>query len=338
MTKDNTINAFIKLGEFLSSFDKERMKNVNHPLEIMIKKNQVYNAWFNPMNIRQSIIAIAKNLKADNLTKWSLEISDDILPKTVAVIMAGNIPLVGFHDFLSVLISGHNIKIKLSKDDDKLLPIIVEELISIEPKLQNRISFSSRNLNNFDAIIATGSNNSKTYFNSYFSSYPNIIRSNRTSVAILDGTESKADLQSLATDIFSYFGLGCRSITKLYLPEKYDLDILFEVFYSFKDVIQNTKYANNYDYNKAIYLMGKHKIIENGFLILKEDTNIHSPVSVLFYEFYDNKDDLNNHLINMRDELQCICGKDYLKFGSAQRPKLTDYADGIDTLDFLCKL
>jgi hypothetical protein len=214
----------------------------------------------------------------------------------------------------------------------------VDQLINIEPRFKNMISFSERNLKDFDAIIATGSNNSNTYFNDYFSSYPNIFRANRTSVAILDGSETIAQRKGLANDIFSYFGLGCRSVTKIYVPKGYDLDLLFNVFYDFKDVMLNNKYTNNYDYNKAVYMMGKHSIIENGFLILKQDKGLHAPVSVLFYEYYNDRLELQKQLDKLKNQIQCVCGKGFLPFGLTQKPSLTDYADGVDTLSFLSKL
>ena len=339
MTKDDRINAFKKLGDFLNNFTLENDSNSNHPLELEIKRSQIFNKWFTQSNVRSAISGICYMLKQENLQNWMKDYTEPLQRKTVAVIMAGNIPIVGFHDFLSVLISGHAIKIKLSKDDNKLFPLIVSELVTINSEFKNLISFSDNNLKGFDAIIATGSNNSKIYFDSYFSSYPSLIRGNRTSIAILNGQESLEERKGLAKDIFSYFGLGCRSITKLFIPRDYNLDLLFEVFYDYKDVALNNKYVNNYDYNKAVFLMGSNVIVENGFLILKEEnSSLHSPVSVLYYEYYDQIDALKKHLGTLSEEVQCICGDGYLPFGKTQMPELEDYADGVNTLEFLAKL
>jgi hypothetical protein len=339
MTKDDRINAFKMLGDFLKNFTLVKDSNSNHPFEIEIQRSQMFNKWFTQSNVRSAIGGICYMLKQENLQNWMNDHLEPLQRKTVAVIMAGNIPIVGFHDFLSVLISGHAIKIKLSKNDNKLFPLIVSELVSINPEFKNLISFSDNNLKDFDAIIATGSNNSKIYFDSYFSSYPSLIRGNRTSVAILNGQESLQERKGLAKDIFSYFGLGCRSVTKLFLPRDYDLNLLFEVFYDYKDIVLNNKYVNNYDYNKAVFLMGNNVIIENGFLILKEENSfLQSPVSVLYYEYYDDMDCLKKDLDSLSEEIQCICGHGYLPFGKTQMPELEDYADGVNTLEFLSKL
>jgi hypothetical protein len=339
MTKDDRINAFKKLGDFLIEFTIENKAYSTHPLEVTIQKSHLYNKWFTKDNVRKAIGGICQMLKQEKLVNWLQDCPKSINRKTVAVIMAGNIPIVGFHDFLSVLIYGHAIKIKLSKDDNKLFPLIVTELIRINPAFKDLISFSDNNLKDFDAIIATGSNNSKIYFDSYFSSYPSLIRGNRTSVAILNGKESLEERKGLANDIFSYFGLGCRSITKLFLPKGYNLDLLFEVFYDYKDIILNNKYVNNYDYNKAIFLMGSNEIIENGFLILKEDhISLHSPVSVLYYQYYDDVSLIHEKIESLNDEIQCVCGDGYLSFGKTQLPELDDYADGVNTLEFLSRI
>jgi hypothetical protein len=219
-----------------------------------------------------------------------------------------------------------------------LLSILIDELIKIEPEFSNLIQISPSLVKEFDAVIATGNNDSFKHFDYYFKEYPKILRRSRTSVAVLDGNESLEERKFLAADVFMYFGLGCRNVTKLFVPRGYNLDLLFEVFYDYKDVILNNKYANNYDYYKAIYLMGNQKIIENGFLILKEDKNLHSPVGVLNYEFYDDLGVLNSEIDSMNEDIQCVVKKGGIPFGSAQFPKLDDYADGVDTLSFLEKI
>ena len=335
MTIENRILAFQKLGKFLGSYNSKNFQQ-EHPLKQAILKSKITNPWFTEDNVYNALFSISNQLSQHNLEQWLKSYSLNIeIKKRVAIIMAGNIPLVGFHDFLCVLISGHKAIIKLSSKDNHLLPALVNELINIAPVLKDDIMFVDRLENNFDAVIATGSNSSYKHFQNYFKNYPSLLRHSKTSVALLKGNESLEERQALAKDIFLYYGLGCRNVTKLYLPENYDLDLLFEVFYPFKDIILNHKYANNYDYYKAIYLMGKQAIIENGFLIMKKDTALHSPVAVLNYEFYSNIEILKNDLKKMSNDLQCIVGQGYTPFGHAQNPKLNDYADGLDTLAFL---
>ena len=338
MTIENRISAFEKLGDFLNGFTISNTDNT-HALEKAIQQIVYKNGWFTPENIRSSISAISYNLNRKKLSDWVAKYSIDNFPKkSVSIIMAGNIPLVGFHDLLCVLISGNKAIVKMSSKDNQLLSIIVDELIKIEPEFSNLIQISPSLVKEFDAVIATGNNDSFKHFDYYFKEYPKILRRSRTSVAVLDGNESLEERKFLAADVFMYFGLGCRNVTKLFVPRGYNLDLLFEVFYDYKDVILNNKYANNYDYYKAIYLMGNQKIIENGFLILKEDKNLHSPVGVLNYEFYDDLGVLNSELDSMNEDIQCVVKKGGIPFGSAQFPKLDDYADGVDTLSFLEKI
>lgn len=338
MTIENRISAFEKLGEFLNTFTTYKEEN-NHELEKVIQQQVYKNGWFTAENIRNSISAISNNLTHKNLTNWLDNYTfDDSSQKKVSIIMAGNIPLVGFHDFLCVLISGNEAKIKLSTKDSQLLLIIIDELFKIEPKFSDRVEVVSSLVKDFDAVIATGNNDSFKHFDFYFKNYPKILRKSRTSVAVLDGDESLEERKSLATDVFLYYGLGCRNVTKLFLPRGYNLDLLFEVFYDYKDVILNNKYANNYDYYKAIYMMGNQKITENGFVILKEDKSLHSPVGVLNYEYYEDKQLVKSQLENQQDDIQCVVGKGHIPFGNAQFPKLNDYADGVDTMSFLEKI
>ena len=250
--------------------------------------------------------------------------------------MAGNIPLVGFHDFLSVLILGHRVIIKMSSSDNVLIKMIIEQLLNLAPEFYGKIAFVD-NLkdNKFDAVIATGSDNSAKYFQYYFKNIKQIIRKNRRSIAIIEGTESNLQLKGLADDIFSYFGLGCRNISKVFIKNGYDLDKLFEVFYPYKEIIEHKKYRNNYDYNKAVFLMGKNQLIENGFLLMKKDKSLQSPVAMLYYEYYDQISTVERYIEENVDQLQCIVSKKNTSFGSAQYPSLLDYADGIDTIEFL---
>jgi len=254
--------------------------------------------------------------------------------------MAGNIPLVGFHDFISVLISGNYLIVKQSSDDNQLLPVLAKILIKIEPSFAERIRFSNGKLENFDAIIATGSDNTARYFNFYFGKYPHIIRKNRNSAAVLTGKENQKELTLLGEDIFRYFGLGCRNVSKLFVPVGYSFDIFYESIADFVDVINHHKYRNNYDYFKSVYLVNRVTHLDNGFLILKQDESFASPPPVVFYEFYENQKQLNQLLDMKHEQIQCIVSidnniKNSILPGKAQQPELWEYADGIDTIGFL---
>jgi hypothetical protein len=250
--------------------------------------------------------------------------------------------LVGFHDFLSVLITGNKVLVKASSNDQHLIAFLANYLISIEPKLSYYISFTDGKLENFDAIIATGSNNTARYFEFYFKDKPSIIRKNRNSVAVLNGNESHEDLVNLGEDIFRYFGLGCRNVSKLFVPKDYNFDAFFKAIYEYKDVIFYEKYSNNYDYNKAVFLMSNFKLLDNEFLTLKEDTSYASPISSVFYEYYEDMADLQKRLESESDHIQCIVSNNLIpnsiSFGQTQQPKLWDYADNVDTLQFLISL
>ncbi len=298
----------------------------------------LHNGWFTKENVLEAIRSIGVWLNEASLTKWlsDYQIKNN-KPKIIGLIMAGNIPLVGFHDFLSVFLSGNSAQIKLSSDDDKLWPILTSILNEIDSDFNNTIALVDK-LSNFDAVIATGSNNSATYFESYFGNYPHIIRKNRTSVAILDGQESKQDLENLGKDIFSYFGLGCRNVTQLLVPKNYNMDLFFESIYPFNSIIHHHKYANNYDYNKAIYLLNSEDLLDNNFLLVRTSDQLNSPIGVLFKSEYDSASHLDDYLEKNEDKIQAVIGKDYIPFGSSQSPQLTDYADGVDTLAFLTSL
>lgn len=336
MTIESRINAFLKLGEFLSKFEHASEGN-EHELHLAIQRSSVYNGWFTAENVRKAIASLVEMLSEKKLNDWAKRYQA-AGGKRVAIIMAGNIPLVGFHDLLSVLISGHAAVVKMSSDDNQLLPIILDELKKIEPDFINLISFTDQKMENFDAVIATGSDNSARYFEHYFGQYPHIIRKSRNSVAIIDGSETEEDLSGLANDVFQYFGLGCRSVSKVFLPKDYDLNRLFNAFFVHKKVVNNKKYVNNYDYNKAIYMMGNNELVENGFLMMREDTALNSPVSVLHYEYYDDLNLVHRVVADFQEQIQCVLGKGFIPFGKAQCPALDDYADGVDTMAFLASL
>ncbi len=349
MTLDAKKNAFISLGQFLRQFsDKGHIKQEEvlcnelffDEFSQLIQLSQSHNGWYTPEQVHFALQSWADSLTAKNLNEWLSKYNlDHEKSKTVAIILAGNIPLVGFHDFLSVLITGHNVLVKTSSNDQHLLPFLAKYLIAVEPSLKDKITFVAGKLENFDAVIATGSDNTARYFEYYFKDKPSIIRKNRNSVAVLNGQESKEDLVALGEDIFRYFGLGCRNVSKLFVPEAYSFNDFFEAIYEYKDVIEYEKYANNYDYNKAVFLMSNFKLLDNGFLTIKEDSNYASPISSIFYEYYSDLEQVKQRLTSESEKIQCIVSNnlidDSIEFGQTQQPKLWNYADNIDTISFL---
>ena len=333
MQLQQRINAFTKLSKVLSSISAD---------SIIVTAGH-HNGWFTEDNVKFALKSWSEALSEENIKKWadSYKIPEKG-PKTVGIVMAGNIPLVGFHDFLSVLVSGNRVLGKLSSNDGVLLPFLTEKLIEIEPGFKDYILFTDEKLQNFDAVIATGSNNTARYFDYYFGKYPNIIRRNRNSVAVLTGNETEEQLQALANDIFRYFGLGCRNVSKIYLPKEYKFDPFFQAMFSWKHVINDSKYINNYDYNKAVYLMSDIPLLDNEFMLLKEDEGFSSPISVVFYEYYESLSELKNHLSENTENIQCVVSEadiqNEIPFGSTQTPELWDYADNVDTMEFLLGL
>jgi hypothetical protein len=345
------IRAFEQLRTFLNDFLIVWHKDRTYPtdkrfteLNAAIRKTIATNTWYTEVSIMESFSGIVELLNPQFFLTWINGYKTfPLTQKRVGVVMAGNIPMVGFHDFLCVLMSGHNFLGKLSSEDPWLLPVLADEIVKFDSDFSGKISFTTERLSGFDAIIATGSDNSARYFDYYFGKYPNIIRSNRNSLAILDGNEDIADFQKLAIDIFSFFGLGCRSVSNVLLPSGYDPTILFEGFKQFEDVKNHHKYFNNYEYNKAILMVNGDKYYDNGFLILKEEAQLSSPVAVLHYQFYYDKAHLSTLIDSNKSKIQCIVSKDAswpnsVNFGEAQRPRIHDYADNIDTMDFLLNL
>ncbi len=336
--------AFIKLGEFLREYCSSDVHEDewSQKLEETITLAQHKNGWFTKDNVEFALKSWGELLKEDTLSDWlgAYDVRQN-KTKKVAVIMAGNIPLVGFHDLLSVLLTGNKVLAKLSSNDNVLIYFIKDYLIHNEPLLKDKIIFSDGKMEGFDAVIATGSSNTARYFEHYFGKVPNIIRKNRNSIAVLTGKESPEQLEALGEDIFRYYGLGCRSVSKLFVPENYDFDTFFTSIYSYHPIIEQKKYENNYDYNKAVYLMSEFKILDNGFLILKNDKSYASPIASLFHENYETLEKLKERLKNDEDHLQCVVGDGILDgeiaFGGTQKPSLSDYADGVDTVDFLLK-
>lgn len=310
----------------------------NNSEEWQAVKQQAYykNGWFTPEFTDLACEKIADNfLNKALLEKWAAHyhIDDNIIPKNVGLVMAGNIPLVGFHDFLAVFITGHQQTIKLSSKDDILLKHLVKKLYEMEISIQNYISFAE-NLKGCEAYIATGSNNSARYFEKYFEKYPHIIRRNRTSAAILTGNETADDLSKLSDDIHQYFGLGCRNVSKLFVPKGYDFVQLINSFNYYSYFADHHKYKNNFDYQLSLILLNNIYYMTNNATLITENAGTFSPISQLFFEYYDDIQKIQEQLKG-NDDLQCIVDGHSVQFGEAQNPGLFAYADGVDTMQFL---
>lgn len=332
LTSKQRIKAFVQLGHILQNPDEQ--------LSLLISSAKQYNAWFSPQSTAMAVNAIAEMLNEPDLEKWADSNTDEPdKMNAVGLILAGNIPLVGFHDILCVLASGNKALIKLSSQDKLLIPYILGKLTEIETGFTEQFEFIER-LKDFDAVIATGSNNTSRYFEYYFSKVPHIIRKNRNSIAVLNGNESRAELRALGHDIFDYYGLGCRNVSKFYVPKGYNFNTFFESIEDFKSVADHHKYNNNYDYNKSIFLVNMDKHLDNGFLLLKEDKRMASPLAVVYYEEYESIKEAEKELLEHEEGIQCIISRsglsmNVLPFGQSQRPGLWDYADGVDTMAFL---
>jgi|SRR6185503_6804310 len=335
--KTHLVNLFSDLGSQLS--------DPNEHLQAIIESEKQYNAWFSPENVTKAVKSIGAMLNQTDLSLWldTYQITA-AESKKIGLILAGNIPLVGFHDVLCVLISGNYALIKASSQDARLLKYVLQLLCDMEPIFLNRFSFVER-LENFDAVIATGSNNTSRYFEYYFGKVPHIIRKNRSSVAVLTGNETTEQLHALGHDIFDYFGLGCRNVSKLLVPQGYNFNLFFESIATYHDIINHHKYNNNYFYNKSIYLVNSDKHLDNDFLLLKEDARLASPLAVLYFEYYDSPDAVESKLNEEAGQIQCVVSaaplnikSQVVDFGQSQQPKLWDYADAVDTMAFLTGL
>jgi hypothetical protein len=337
MTLGEKIEAFVKLGE--------RIKNIGEEeFEILSSRVNNNNTWFTSEQTENALQALSANLGRQNLEGWLKPY--DLKPiekiKSIGIMMAGNVPAVGFHDILCVLMAGHKACVKLSSTDQVLMNWLIKELIVLEPRFEALI-LAEEMLKAKDAYIATGSDNSARYFEYYFGKYPHIIRKNRTSVGILDGFEMPDDFRNLGKDIFQYYGLGCRNVSKLYVRDEKTLIEFLDAIAEFKDVANNHKYHNNYEYNKSIYLVNNEPHLDNGFLLLRESKTLVSPIAVLYYELYEDLEQLNKLISDEKEKIQCIVSlhgwyPGSLGFGSAQCPTLGDYADGVDTIKFLQNL
>jgi hypothetical protein len=345
--QEEIINGFAQLGAIMrilgtneewKDFSIGLTQEEHQALNEVIQKEVHSNGWFVEQNVRTSLLSLGRQLTHETISTWAASYEFTNAAKKVGVIMAGNIPLVGFHDFLCVLISGNKVLCKLSSNDKFMLPALAHHLIQIVPELKERIEFTESRMNDMEAIIATGSDNSLQYFEQYFGKYPHVFRRNRTSVAILDGAETKAEMEALGSDIFSYFGLGCRNVSHLIVPDGYNLQNFFEAVVGYSEVVNNNKYANNYDYNKAVYLMNQHALLDNNFVLLRESEDLFSPLSMIHYHYYSSKEDVTSYLEKHVNDLQVIVGKDDIPFGKAQSPELDDYADGVDIMSWLSNL
>ena len=333
MNLTQRITAFNKLGDKIRQVQPFELQQI-----IENVKNQ--NPWFTEENVKLALQGITKFLTQSDLEKWTS--AYDLNPresKNVGVAMAGNIPLVGFHDFLCILMAGHHVIAKLSSQDSILLKWIADMLISIEPQFSSFITFQER-MNHVDAMIATGSDNTARYFEYYFRNIPHIIRRNRSSCAIILGEESNEELKTLGLDVFTYFGLGCRNVSKIYVPEGYGLTGLLDSWAPYQNIIHHHKYCNNYDYQKSILLVNGVPFLDTGYVLLTENEALVSPISTVYYETYSDQDDLSQKLKKQKDKLQCIvsangCYKESIPFGKAQYPEVWDYADHVNTLRFL---
>ncbi|AZQ61990.1 acyl-CoA reductase [Flammeovirga pectinis] len=336
MKLQDRIDAFVALGDKLRTLDEETAS-------MLTRRANDGNGWFDNNTVSNAITGITKMLERDVLNKWVTKYpsTNDATPQRVLIVMAGNIPAVGFHDALCTLITGNILMAKLSSSDTFLMTILFTWLKEIEPRFNDKIVILDAPIKEIDKVIATGSDNSSRYFVKYFDKYPNIIRQNRSSIAVVRGDESKEALTKLTSDIFLYYGLGCRNISKIYTPKGYDHTLLMAALEdAAKETIINHKYANNYDYNKSIYLINKVKHLDNGGLILTESTEMVSPISVLYYETYENGQDLKDKIDQNKEKIQCIVTEgrwlaNSEDFGLAQFPTVDTYADEIDTMEFL---
>jgi len=352
------ISAFARLGRFLGQFTTppgttpgdelpgigDLNSHFQEGFAQILEREPVLNPWFTPEYLLKAMKGIALMLQEDVLQKWLLPYELESLAagnrRRVGLVLAGNIPLVGFHDLMCVMATGHEVLAKPSSRDDRLIRSIADMLSFMEPELGERIRFTDERLSGLDAVIATGSNNSARYFEYYFRDIPHVIRKNRNGVAVLAGTETEEELYALGEEIFTYFGMGCRNVTKLYVPEKYDLKGLLHVLDRFHHLAQHHKYANNVAYYRTIYLMNRAPFLDNGVLLLKEDPAISSPVGVVFYERYSELEEVQQKLDLHREEIQCVVStspdiRGSIQPGTTQVPMPWDYADGVDTIRFL---
>ncbi|WP_228547194.1 acyl-CoA reductase [Nonlabens antarcticus] len=361
---NDRVSAFAKAGSILAQYLQSSGSDIDINKDLWtVTINQTLllaeqkNSWFTRDNLLFALEQWSQALTVENLNNWLTPYHlDSVSPQKVAVIAAGNIPMVGFHDVLCIILTGHFAQIKTSSNDDVLLPLMLQLATAETPSLKDSYEFTSERLTDFDAVIATGSNNTSRYFEHYFGKKPNIIRKNRNSIAILTGNETREELIALSDDVFLFFGLGCRSVSHLKVPTGYNFDAFFNAMFEKRELINYIKYSNNYDYNKAVYLMSEFKLLDNEFLIMKEENDSYSsPIASLGYSFYENEEEIMAEIKAKSDNLQCVvtttamqnvlkpvveelAAPQLVDFGTTQMPKLNDYADGVDTVHFLVTL
>ncbi|WP_419867893.1 acyl-CoA reductase [Chryseobacterium sp. CT-SW4] len=341
MDIENQILGLAQLGDYINGFLQKGPEDFNESdakFEILLKKSEIENPWFTIDNQKFALRQWAGLLQESNIRKWLADYSPSKVSRRVGLILAGNIPLVGFHDVISVILSNNIPVIKLSSKDKHMVPFLLKKWKEFSK--DNLLYEIVEKLENFDAVIATGSNNTARYLEYYFKDHMSIIRKNRTSVGVLKGDETDEEIRLLAKDIFQYFGLGCRNVTRIFIPQDFALDRLFENFLDFKDIIHHNKYANNYDYNRAVYLLNQEKFWDNNFVMLKEDDKLFSPLSVINFSRYSSLDEVKSFIDENEENIQCIVAKselalDSIGFGEAQNPGLDTYADNVDTMKFL---
>lgn len=342
MDTSERIKSLDKLGDLIN----EKITNNDADLFNVIELAGRLNPWFVKENVLYALEGIISILDEKVLDNWVGNYLFEAVDSRVGLILAGNIPLVGFHDFLSVIISGNIAVLKLSNDDKVLFPYLIKLLTTINEKFKLKVEIVEERLpKNLDAIIATGSNNSARYFDYYFSKYPNIIRKNRNSIAVITGNETPKILNLLGEDVFRYFGLGCRNVSKLFLPKGFKIDKIFEAIFDYQYIIDHNKYSNNYTYQRALLLMDSAPFLDNNFVVLKESDDLISPIGVINYSFYDKIEEVDQYLIENDKKIQCVVSNSNklnhprkVALGQAQKPAINDYADGVDTLEFLSKL
>ncbi|WP_312078470.1 acyl-CoA reductase [Chryseobacterium sp.] len=344
MNVEQRVLELVKLSEFIKAFLAKNPENFNeNDLEFdqILRKSEIENPWFTQESQILALEQWVSVLNESQIKQWINQYSENETQKRVGLILAGNIPLVGFHDVISVIFSNHIPVIKLSSKDRLMLSFLLKKWKEFSNgDLQYEIV---EKLENFDAVIATGSNNTARYLEYYFKNSASIIRKNRTSVAVISGNETDEELQLLATDIFQYYGLGCRNVTRLFIPEDFVIDRLFESFVGYKEIINHNKYANNYDYNRAVYLLNQELFWDNNFVMLKEDEKLFSPLSVINFSRYENLDEVKQFIAENEENIQCVVSQidgfeNSVKMGEAQNPGLDTYADNIDTMKFLSEI
>ncbi len=341
------IDRLLIIGDFLGEYVTNTSSVFKKECLLFreVCQNEVnYNPWFTEANVEYALTYWSKVLTQENLNKWmslyTQKRLEEVKPKTVLIISAGNIPLVSFHDIISVFLSGHKAVVKLSSKDKNLIPFLFNVLASKHAEVNEFVTFAEGKVGLYDAVIATGSDMSQSYFESYFGKVPHIFRGHRNSIAVLTGKETKEELKALADDVFLYFGLGCRNVSKIFVPQNYNFDLLIEAFSSWEHVFYNHHYLNNYEYQKTIYLLNKESFIDGGFFMMKQSEKISSPIGVIFYDYYSDIRILAAEMKSWSSQVQCVVSKEdrlfeSVAFGKTQQPNLWDYADNVDVINFL---